>query len=231
MVDFIIGSGYWALVLTAAVFLLARVIRAKTGLAVLNPIPVAAIIIVFILCVCKLPNSAYQTGMNSVSWLLTPCTICLGIPLYAQFNQLRGNMKAIIAGMTAGTIASLALVVGTSLFFKLDKVTMISLLPKSVTTAIAIPLAESSGGIVALATAAVIFSGIFGAIAGEWMIKLFHIRDEIAKGVALGTSAHVVGTSKATELSEVCGAVSSLSLATAGILTSILYPFVLNITG
>lgn len=228
MVDFIIGSGYWAVVLTVAVFMLARVIRVKTKLAVLNPIPVSAAIIITILCVCKLPNANYQAGMKSISWLLTPCTICLGVPLYTQFNQLRGNMKAILIGMTAGTIASLALVIGTSLLFKLDQITMISLLPKSVTTAIAISLAESSGGIVALATAAVFFSGIFGAVAGEWMIKLFHIRDEIAKGVALGTAAHVVGTSKATELGEVCGAVSSLSLATAGILTSVLYPFILN---
>ena len=93
MIDFVLGSGYWALVLTVAVFMLARVIRVKTKLAVLNPIPVAAAIIIAVLVICKLPNADYQAGMKSISWLLTPCTVCLGVPLYTQFNQLRGNMK------------------------------------------------------------------------------------------------------------------------------------------
>lgn len=229
MVEFITGSSFWAVFLTVAVFLFARFISIKTRLPVLNPILVSAAIIIAILCVFRLPNAEYQAGIQKISWLLTPCTVCLGIPLYTRFNQLRGNIKAIIAGLTAGTLVSLTLVVLMSAVFGLDRITVISILPKSVTTAIAISLAESSGGIPALATAAVCFSGIFGAVAGEWMCKLFHIRDDIAKGVAFGTASHVMGTSKATELSELCGAVSGLSLAVSGILTSVIFPVVLSI--
>ena len=226
MLNTFLQSGYWALLLTVATYQLGLFLNKKTGTPLLHPILVSTALMIPFLLLTGIPNENYQAGMKSISWLLTPCTVCLGINLYTQINKLKKQIIAILTGIIAGTIASMLSVWGLSLVFGLDRSLLISLLPKSVTTAMAQPLSESSGGIISLTTSAVVITGILGSIIGPTLCKLFRLRDDISRGVAFGTASHVVGTTKATELSELCGAVSSLSLVVAGILTAIAFSFI-----
>ena len=226
MVDFIVESGYWALLLTVVTYQLGLYLNRKTKSALLHPILVSTALVIPFLLLTGIPNTDYQAGMKSISWLLTPCTVCLGISLYTQLSKLKQHIWAILAGITAGTITSIAMVWGLCILFRLDWNTTVSLLPKSVTTAMAQPLAESGGGIVALTTTVVVITGVLGSIAGSALCKLFRLDNDISRGVAFGTASHVVGTTRANELSELTGAVSSLSLVVAGILTAIAFSFI-----
>lgn len=224
MIELLTSIGIWAFVLTLALYQLGLLLQKKTGLALCNPILTAAAAVILLLLGLDIPNAAYQQGMQTVSWLLTPCTVCLAIPLYTQLSVLKGNLKAILLGIGAGTGISIGMVMGLCALFGLDQTMRITLLPKSVTSAMAIALSESGGGIVALTAAAVIVTGVLGNMAGPWLCKLFRITDPMAQGVAYGTAAHVIGTARAREHSELTGAVSSLSLVVAGILTALLFP-------
>lgn len=226
MLDFLTRSGYWALLLTAAAYQLGLFLNKKTGSALFHPILVATAVVIPFLLLTGIPNEAYQAGMTGISWLLTPCTVCFGISLYTQLNKLKSHFWAIFAGILAGTVTSLLVVWGMCVLFGLDSTLTITLLPKSVTTAMAQPLCESGGGIVSLTTCAVVITGVLGSIIGPLLCKLFRLKDPISRGVAFGTASHVVGTTKATELSELAGAVSSLSLVVAGILTAIAFSFI-----
>lgn len=226
MIDFLAESGYWALLLTVATYQLGLFLNRKTGSALFHPILVSTALVIPILLLTGIPIESYQAGMKSISWLLTPCTVCLGISLYTQLNKLKKHIWAILAGITAGTVTSIAMVWVLCLVFQLDWATTVSLLPKSVTTAMAQPLSESSGGIVSLTTTVVAITGVMGSIAGSALCKLFRLKDDISRGVAFGTASHVVGTTRANELSELTGAVSSLSLVVAGILTAIAFSFI-----
>ena len=226
MTEFLLSSGYWALLLTVAAYQLGLWVRKKTGSPLLHPILVAVAVIVPFLLLTGLPNDEYQKGMQSISWLLTPCTVCLGIPLYTQLSRLKKHIGAIFAGILGGSVTSMLLVWVLCRLFGLDETMTITLLPKSVTTAMAIPLVESGNGIVALTTAAVVITGILGSVIGPILCKVLRLKGEIPQGVAFGTASHVVGTTKAAELSELTGAVSSLSLVIAGVLTAIAFSFI-----
>lgn len=227
MTELLASTGIWALVLTLGLYQLGLLLQKKTGLALCNPILIAAAAVTGLLLGLNIPNEAYQQGMQTVSWLLTPCTVCLAIPLYTQLSALKGNLKAIFLGIAAGTGVSIGMVAGLCALFGLDKTMVVTLLPKSVTSAMAIALAESGGGIVALTAAAVIVTGILGNMAGPWLCRLFKITDPMARGVAYGTAAHVIGTARAREHGELTGAVSSLSLVIAGVLTAVIFPILL----
>lgn len=226
MLEAFLQSSYWALLVTAITYQLGLFLFKKTKLPFFHPILVSAAMVIPFLLLADIPNATYQKSMQTISWLLTPCTVCLGISLYTQLSKLKKHIGAILAGIAAGTAASILTVWGMSTLFSLDRALLISLLPKSVTTAMAQPLAESGGGIVALTTCAVIVTGILGSILGPALCKLFRLKDDISRGVAFGTASHVVGTTKAAETSELCGAVSSLSLVIAGILTAIAFSFI-----
>lgn len=226
MLEVFLQSGYWALLLTMAAYQLGIFLNKKTGSALFHPILVATAVVIPFLLLTGIPNESYQAGMKSISWLLTPCTVCLGISLYTQLSKLKQHIWAILAGIAAGTAASMLSVWGLSLLFGLDRTLLVTLLPKSVTTAMAQPLSESGGGIVSLTTCAVVITGVLGSILGPALCKLFRLRDDISRGVAFGTASHVVGTTKAAEMSELSGAVSSLSLVVAGILTAIVFSFI-----
>lgn len=225
MPEFLSHSTYWALLLTAAAYQLGLWLHKKTGSPLLHPIVVASALIVPVLVLTGIPNETYQAGMKSISWLLTPCTVCFGISLYTQLSRLKGHIGAILAGIAAGTAASLLVVWGLCALFGLNETLTVTLLPKSVTTAMAQPLVEAAGGLPALITAVVILTGILGSVIGPWLCKLFRLKNDLARGVAYGTASHVVGTTKATEQSELCGAVSSLSLVVAGLLTAVVFSF------
>ena len=212
------------LVLTLLAFRLGQVIQQKAKSPLLNPILVAVVIIVVFLLLTGMPAGDYQAGMKSISWLLTPATVCLAIPMYEQLRALRKNLPAIAAGVCIGAVSSLVMVLGFCLMAGFEQSLTLSLLPKSITTAIGAVLAESAGGIPSLATAAIIFSGIFANILGTLLCRLFRISGEVAQGVAFGTAGHVIATTRANELSSLTGAVSSLSLVAAGLLTAVIYP-------
>ena len=224
MSEFLSGS-LWALVLTAGAYQLGLYLNKKTGSALLHPILVATAVIVPFLVLTGIGNETYQERMACTSWLLTPCTVCLGISLYNKLSRLRGHLSAVIIGVTAGTATSLLMIWGLSVLFGLDRSVMISLLPKSVTTAMAQPLSEGAGGMVALTTAAVIISGILGSVMGPALCKLFRLKDSLSIGTAYGTASHVVGTTRAAQRSEFCAAVSSLSLVVAGLETAVVFSF------
>jgi predicted murein hydrolase (TIGR00659 family) len=194
-----------------------------------NPILVAVVLVLVFLFATGMELEVYQAGASYISWLLTPVTVCLAIPMYEQLQILLKNWKAILAGITGGAIGSLIMVAAMAALAGFDQTLTITLLPKSVTTAIGAPLSELSGGMPAVTTAVIIFTGILANALSPLLIPLFRLKDEISAGVALGTSGHAVGTSKANELSPLTGAISSLSLVTAGILTSVLFPLAIRL--
>ena len=227
MTELLTSVGIWAVVLTLGLYQLGLWIQNKTGLALCNPILIAAAAVTLLLLGLDIPNAAYQQGMQAMSWLLTPATVCLAIPLYTQLSALKGNLKAIFLGIGGGTAVGIAVILGMCSLFRLDGTMAVTLLPKSVTSAMAIALSESGGGIVALTAAAVIATGVLGNMAGPWLCRLFRISDPIAQGVAYGTAAHVIGTARARQHSELAGAVSSLSLVVAGIMTALIFPILI----
>lgn len=214
------------LLMTLGTFQIGQFCQKKFKLPLFHPILIAMLLVLLLLKLTGMEIGTYQSGMKLMSWLLTPATVCLAIPMYQHLQTLKKSLMSIVAGVTAGTVASLALVLGLCVVCKLDWTMTASLLPKSVTTAISVVLSEMAGGIESITTAAVIITGIFGNMMGSLFCKIFRLTSPIAQGVALGTSAHVVGTSKANEFGGLCGAVSSLSLVTAGILTAILMPLI-----
>jgi putative effector of murein hydrolase len=173
-----------------------------------------------------IPVENYQAGTSAISWLLTPATVCLALPLYQQLKVLKKNLGAIFAGIAAGTVVILVCVFLLCRLFRLEDSFTVSLLPKSITTAMGIVLSSQNGGIPSLTTAVIIVTGILGSLAGGALCKLLKLNDPISQGVAFGTASHVIGTSKAAELGQLQGAVSSLSLTVAGILTAVLFPLV-----
>lgn len=225
MPEFFGSSTFFFISLTLICFSFANTCQRKLKLPLFNPILISAIMVIAILKMVNVTNTAYQIGCHALSFLLTPATICLAISFYEQFQKLKHHISAILIGVLAGTVCSIGLIYLLCNAFGLTDALTASLLPKSVTTAIGVALCEEIGGISAIATAAIAITGILGNIAGPALCKLFRIRSEVAQGVAFGTSSHVIGTAKATEMSELAGAVSSLSLTISGLVTSILLSF------
>ena len=224
MTEFLSSSSFFAIALTLLIWRLACAVQKKTGSVILHPILVSVAGIILVLLALKIPNAAYQRGMSAFSWLLTPATVCLALPLYEQMKVLKKNLPAILVGVLCGTLTSLISVFLLGKLFQLDRTMLISLLPKSVTTAIGAPVSEAVGGSGPITVAAIIATGVSGNMLGPILCKWFRITDPIAQGTAIGTTAHVIGTSKATEMGAVQGAVGSLSLVAAGLMTAFLLP-------
>ena len=227
MAEFLENISLFPMLLTLGAYQFSLWLRKKTNSPVCNPILISLILVVAVLFVTGYPAETYQEQMKPLSWLLTPATVCLALPLYERLKTLKKNLPAILTGIAAGTITSLVVVFFLCRAFALDAQITISLLPKSITTAMGVVLSEKNDGIGALTTVVIIVTGILGSLIGTGLCKILKLDHPIAQGVAFGTASHAVGTAKATELGELQGAVSSLSLAVAGILTAILFPIVL----
>jgi len=225
----LLSLGILPVAVTLIAFLAGQRLQQKLKSPLLNPILVAVIIVLMFLALTKLPFRDYNAGMSSLSWLLTPATICLAVPMYEQFRILKKNLPVIMAGVAAGTVSCLIMVALFCALMGFDSILTVSLLPKSITTAIGVVLCEMMGGMTGVTTAAIIFTGILANILGPAFCKLFRITDPVAKGVAFGTAGHVIATSKANELSPLIGAVSSLSLVVAGLLTAVILPLFVNL--
>ena len=218
-------------VLTLTAFFLGQKLQQRLKSPLLNPILMAVILVLVFLFVSGMPVADCKAGMTSLSWLLTPATVCLAVPMYEQLQILRKNLPAILVGVAAGAVSCLGMVLLFALVVGFDPTLTISLLPKSITTAIGVVLSEMTGGIPAVTTASIILTGIMASILGPALCRLFRLTHPVARGVAFGTAGHVIGTAKASELDPLTGAVSSLSLVVAGLLTALILPVFANFTG
>ena len=224
--EWILELSLLPLIATILTYQFGLFLQKKTKSPLCNPLLISIVLLIGLMVLTGYPNANYQAGMRTISWLITPATICLAVPLYQQVHILCKNWKAILAGITAGTLASLSFILVMCRLLEVGDVLTLSLLPKSITTAMGTALSEQTGGDGAITTAAIAITGILGNILGVPLCRLFKITHPVAQGVALGTASHVIGTTKARELSDLTGAVSSLSLTVAGILTAVLYPII-----
>lgn len=229
--QFLTGSAVWGVVLTLAAFALGTLVNRKTGKAFCNPLLLGSIFVIVFLTVLEIPYPDYKASAAPINYLLLPATVSLAIPLYEKWELLKKNAAAILAGIAVGTLVSLCSAWLLAVALHLTREQYITILPKSVTTAISMDISAELGGIVALTSAVVVLTGIAGNLLAESVCKWFGITDPIAKGVGIGTSAHAVGTSRALQMGEVEGAMSGLSIAVAGILTAVLCPLFANLIG
>lgn len=222
-------SQYFGLVLSIGAYLFACWLRNKTGLSIFNPLLVSAALIIGCIFGLGMDYETYNKGASYLGWLLTPATVCLSIPLYKQLHLLKKHGDAVVLGITAGVVTSAVSIFLMCKVLGLSHTNYVSLLPKSITTAIGMGVSAEAGGIVALTVMSIVLTGVLGDMAGEAVLKLARIHHPVAKGLALGTSAHAVGTAKALEMGEIEGAMSSLSIAVAGLMTVIIVPMMANL--
>ena len=219
MKDFIQNSVFFGVTISLLSYGLGTVLKKKFKLAIFNPLLISVVITTGVLLLFKIDYAVYEKGATILTYMLTPATVCLAIPVYEQMTILKQNKGAILIGVASGVITSLVLTLILGILFKIGHSNYVTLLPKSVTTAIGMEISKGLEGYVPLTVAAIVITGILGNVIGELVFKIFRITHPVAKGIGLGTASHVVGTSKAVELGEVEGAMSSLSVVVAGIMT------------
>ena len=219
MNDILIESVFFGVGLTLLCFEIGQIAKKKLKIPLFNPILIATVLIIGALLLLDMDYDTYYEGAKYISYLLTPATVCLAIPMYEQMSLLKKNWKAVMAGIIAGCLTSHVSILAMAVLFGLSHETYVTLLPKSITTAIGMGVSETLGGYVTITVAVIIITGILGNMFGEAVCRLFRIEEPIAKGVGFGTASHAVGTAKAIEIGEIEGAMSSLSIAVAGLVT------------
>ncbi len=222
ILEFLGNSAFFGILLSLGAYMLGLWLKKKTGLAVCNPLLIAVILVIAVLALTGIEYEDYSQSARYLSYLLTPATVCLAVPLYRQLTALKKHWKAILAGVLSGVLTSLGSVLALSALFGLTHEQYVTLLPKSITTAIGMGVSEELGGIVTITVAVILVTGVLGNILAQPLAKLFRITDPVAKGIAIGSSSHAIGTAKALEIGEVEGAMSSLSIAVAGLFTVVL---------
>ena len=222
MNDFFQNSMFAGVALSLVSYWIGVMLKKKFKLGLFNPLLISIVISIVVLLIGKIDYNTYNEGAKYLSWLLTPATVCLAIPLYEQWELLKQNYKAVLFGLLAGTVTSLTTVFVLAKLCGLSHEEYVTLLPKSITTAIGMGVSEELGGIVTITVAVIIITGVLGNIMGETICKIFKITEPISKGLALGASSHAIGTAKAMEMGEIEGAMSSLAIAVSGLLTVIL---------
>ena len=215
-------SPFFGVALTVLAFWVGLKLQKKTGWAVCSPLLIAIVLVILFLKATGIPLEAYNAGGDFIAMFLAPATACLAISIYRQLPVLKKNLIPVLAGSAVGAGVSMGSVYLLCRLFRLDEEMTASLLPKSVTTPIAMGVSEQLGGIVPITVAAVVFTGILGAIFAPLMIKIFRVHSPIAAGLAIGACSHAVGTSKAVELGEVEGAMSGIAIGTVGLVTVLL---------
>lgn len=228
MKDVIINSVYFGVAISLASYFIGMYLKKKLKMSILNPLLVSIVLVIVFLVLFGIDYESYNRGGKYLSYLLTPATVCLAIPLYQQLELLKKNFKGIMIGILTGVLTSLTSILILSILFKLSHELYVSILPKSITTAIGIAVTDELGGISTVTVAVIVVTGIFGNVIGEDMCKRLKIKNPISVGLAIGTSAHAMGTTKALELGEIQGAMSSLSIAVAGLMTVVLAPVFAN---
>lgn len=219
MNEFLQDSVFFGVFISIVTYEIGTLIKRKWNAAIFNPLLISIALIIIFLVLFDVDYDTYEFGAKYLSYFLTPATVALAVPLYEQIEPLKHNWKAIIAGILSGALTSALCVLILSVIMGLDHKQYVTLLPKSITTAIGMGLSEELGGIVTITVAVIVVTGVIGNMFAEQICKLFHITDPVAKGIAIGSSSHAMGTSKAMEMGEIEGAMSSLSIAVSGLLT------------
>lgn len=217
-------SVYFGFAAALGCYWLSVLIGRKIKSSLYNPLLVTCIFVIILLLVFKIDFATFDNGAKYLTYLLTPTTVCLAVPMYKQMKILKENVVAILAAIVTGAIACAFTVLGMCIVLHLDPVIYKSLLPKSITTAIALGVSTEIGGIVSITSLCVAISGLGGGIFATTIFRMFKIENPVAQGLALGNASHAVGTSRAFELGELQGAMSSLSIVVAGILTVVIAP-------
>lgn len=220
------SSLYFGMLISVAAYLFGVWLKKKTQLQILNPLLTAIIAVIAFLSVFHISYEEYNRGARYLSYFLTPATVCLAVPLYRQLELLKKNLAAVGVAIMTGVVGCIGSIFVMAKAFRLEHAHYVTLLPKSITTAIGMGVSEEAGGIVTLTVVSIIITGILGNIIADWLFDKFSIEEPMAKGLALGTAAHAIGTAKALELGEIEGAMSSLAIAVAGLLTVIVVPMV-----
>ena len=219
MSNFLENSVFFGVFISIITYEIGVLIKKKLKLAIFNPLLISIALIIVFLLAFHIKYNVYESGAQYLSYFLTPATVALAVPLYEQIEPLKKNWKAIVAGILSGALTSALCVLAVSLIFQLDHKQYVTLLPKSITTAIGMGLSEELGGIVTITVAVIVVTGVIGNMFAESICKLFHITDPVAKGIGIGSASHAMGTAKAMEMGEIEGAMSSLSIAVSGLLT------------
>ena len=219
MTVFLEDSLFAGVTLSLLAYLLGVVLKKKFKCAIFNPLLISIVITIVVLVTAHVDYDVYNQGASYLSWFLTPATVCLAIPLYEQWKLLKKNIKAVLLGIIAGVLTSLGTVWVLAEIMGLSHKEYVTLLPKSITTAIGMGVSEELGGYVTITVAVIVVTGVLGNIFGELICKIFRITDPIARGLSIGSASHAIGTAKAMELGEIEGAMSSLAIAVAGIFT------------
>lgn len=212
-------SVFFGVTVSIAAYEAGSLLKKKYHSALFNPLLLSVAATIVLLVLFRIDYDTYYEGAKYLSYLLTPATVCLAIPMYEQLELLKKNLKAVMVGIISGVLMSLGCILVMAIVFGLNHETYVTLLPKSITAAIGMGVSEELGGYVTITVATIVITGVLGNIIGEGLCKLFHIEEPIAKGVALGTASHAIGTARAMEMGEIEGAMASLSIAVAGLLT------------
>ena len=228
MAEFIQSISVWGVALTLGAFALGTWLNKKTGQAIFNPLLLGSIFVIVLLSLLEIPLGEYKKSVSFLSYLLLPATVSLAVPLYEQWTVLKKNALAVLCGILAGSLTSMLVIVAMGWALKLDPALIASLMPKSVTTAIGAEVAQELGGISSLAGAVIVLTGIMGNLSTTALCRICKLRDPVARGVAIGTGSHAVGTARALQMGRIEGAVSSLSIAVAGVLTAAICPVLVN---
>ena len=221
MMEFIKNSAFFGAMISLIAYEIGLILKKKFKMAIFNPLLISIICVIGVLLIFHIDYNDYNEGGKYISYLLTPATVCLAVPLYEQIHLLKKNLKAVAAGIISGTLAGLCSILLMSKLFGFNHQEYVTMLPKSITTAIGMGVSEELGGYVTISVAVIIITGVLGYMSAEFICKMFRIRNTISKGLAIGTASHAVGTARAMEMGEVEGAMSSLAIVVCGLCTVI----------
>ena len=222
----VLSSPFFGIVLCLVTFLIGRALQKKTGWVLANPLVVAVILCVAVLLLFDIPYENFTKGADVINWMLGPVTALLALSIYNQRQILKAYFVPVLAGCLAGSVTSMASILGLCKLFGVDKAITASILPKSCTTPIALSIAQSHGGIPAIAACCVIIAGVTGALCAPLFSKWFGITDPVAQGLATGASSHALGTTRAREMGEVQGAMSSIAIGVCGLISVMISLFI-----
>lgn len=225
MMQMIYASPFFGLTLCIGTFFFGTWVQKKTKAVLANPLLIAAAICLAVMCLLKIPYGEFEKGANVIHWMLGPVTALLALGIYNQRTILREYFIPVLVGCVVGCLTSMGSILLLCRLFQVDEVIAASILPKSCTTPIAIGIAESRGGLAAIAVCGVLIAGLTGALFAPYFSKWFHITEPVAQGLATGASSHALGTTKAREMGEIQGAMSSIAIGVCGLLSVILSLF------
>lgn len=222
-------SLFFGMIVSLLAYKIGFEVQKKWKKVYLNPLLIAIVLVIVFLLITGISYETYRYGAKYLSYFLTPVTVCLAVPLYKQMETLKKNLAAILISIAIGCVVHAGILIAITILCKMDQQLLLSVMSKSVTTAIALGVTGEIGGIQGITVIGVMIAGISGAVVGPSLLKIFHITEPVAQGLALGSASHAVGTSKAIEMGEIQAAMSSLAIVVTGILTVVIVPWVVSL--